>query len=77
MFADKEVQEKYIMESGLEWTIVRPAVLTNGRRMSNYRAFTAEDSNIRPRISRINVADFMLRQIPDRQYVQKAVSLTY
>ena len=32
IFADKEIQERLIRESGLDWIIARPSMLTNGPR---------------------------------------------
>ena len=53
IFVDKEVQEKVIQESKLDWVIVRPAVLTNGPRTGVYRSgFEAKDKSIRTKISR-------------------------
>jgi putative NADH-flavin reductase len=78
IFADKEVQEKIIKDSALEWVIVRPAALTNGPRKGIYndgmsighRFFTAK-------ISRADVADFMLRQLTENTYLRKTPGLSY
>jgi len=53
--------EDVVRESGLDWTIVRPPRLVNGRRTGTYR--TAQDTNLRRglSISRADVADSMLR----------------
>lgn len=40
-YADKEAGERIVRESGLDWTIVRPMILTNGAWTNRYRA--AED----------------------------------
>ena len=78
MFQDKEVQERYIMQSTLDWVIVRPAVLTNGLRTGVYRSgFSATDTPIKAKISRADVADFMLKQLTDDTYIHKAPSLSY
>ena len=78
MFQDKEIQERYIMQSRLDWVIVRPAVLTNGPRAGVYRSgFSVTDTSIRAKISRADVADFMLKQLTDDTYVHKTPSLSY
>jgi putative NADH-flavin reductase len=78
IFQDKEIQERYIMQSTLDWVIVRPAVLTNGPRTGVYRSeFSATDTSIKAKISRADVADFMLKQIIDNTYVHKTPSLSY
>jgi len=78
IFADKEVQEKLVRESPLEWTIVRPAMLTNGPRTGKYRAgFSVDDRSIKGKISRADVADFMLQQLTDNTYLKKTPGLSY
>ena len=78
IFADKEVQEKMVKESPLEWIIVRPAMLTNGPRTGKYRAgFSADDHSITRKISRPDVADFMLKQVTDNTYLRKTPGLSY
>ena len=37
IYADKDVQERIIRRSRLDWTIVRPTILTNGPRTKAYR----------------------------------------
>jgi putative NADH-flavin reductase len=77
-FADKEIQEQYIRESGIDWTIVRPAYLDNGPRTGNYLVWTgrkpAEATN---KISRADVAHFMLKQLVTDTYVKKAAGISY
>jgi putative NADH-flavin reductase len=74
-FADKERQEQAVMRSDLDWTLVRPAALTNGERTGAYRH--GQDRSIRGRISRRDVADFLLRQLDDESYVRRAVAVAY
>ena len=77
-FRDKERQERYIKESSLDWTIVRPGQLTRGRKRGIYQhglnigswAFTAW-------ISRADVADFMLKQLTDNSYLHKAPGVAH
>jgi putative NADH-flavin reductase len=66
MFQDKELQEKYIMKSSLDWTIIRPARLTNGKHTKEYRIFSSDDKNIKSKISRADVADYMIKQLTDK-----------
>ena len=73
--ADKERQERAVMTSALDWTIVRPAELTNGARTGTYRH--GLDRDIQGRISREDVADFLLRQLDDETYLRQAVALSY
>ncbi len=78
IFADKEVQEKLVQESPLDWVIVRPARLTNGARTGKYRSgFEPTDKSIQAKISRADVADFMLRQINNDDYLKKTPGISY
>lgn len=77
-FLDSERQEDYIRQSTLDWTIARPGTLTNGPRTGVYQhGFTATEKGLKIKISRADVADFMLRQLHDEAYVRKAAALSY
>ncbi len=71
-YADKSVQEDLIKESGLEWTIARPGVLTGGPRIGRYQILSEAAQWRNGMISRSDVADFLVQQIEDRTYVHKA-----
>ena len=65
-FWDKTRQERLIAASNTDWVIVRPAVLTNGRKRGSYRSGPRIGSFLwTVRISRADVADFMLMQLTD------------
>jgi uncharacterized protein YbjT (DUF2867 family) len=71
IYKDKDVQEEIVKASDLDWTIVRPGLLTNGRRTGHVNAI-AEPSRWRSgAISRSDVADFLIRQIDDRKFVHQ------
>ena len=72
------MQEEYVRASELDWIIARPASLTNGERTGSYRhgnAATGKDS--RHKISRADVADFMLKQLVDDTYLRRTPALSY
>lgn len=71
-YDDKSVQEGIIKDSSLDWTIVRPGVLTNGGRTRRYKILEEASQWRNGIISRADVADFLVRQIEDRTYVGKA-----
>jgi putative NADH-flavin reductase len=78
VFQDKEVQEQHIKQSSLNWIIVRPGALTGGSRTGVYRGgFSTADLTIRAKISRADVADFMLKQLTDDTYLRKTPGLSY
>ena len=77
IFEDKELQEKLVRESSLEWVIVRPAMLTNSPRTGKYRAGFGANDHIQRKISRADVADFMLKQLTDNSFLGKTPGLSY
>jgi putative NADH-flavin reductase len=69
VYDDKDVQEWIVRSSGLDWTIVRPGLLTNGPATGGYRVLTASKDWQFGAISRADVADFLVRQIDDRALI--------
>lgn len=73
---DKALQEKLITESNTKWTIVRPGVLTNNPKEGEYQHGPEIGSYIwTVRISRADVANFMIGQITDDTYLGMAVGV--
>jgi putative NADH-flavin reductase len=78
IFADKEIQEKLIGESNLDWVIVRPAALSNGPKTRVYRSgFDTTDRSIQAKISRADVAEFMLAQLTGDAYLRRTPGVSY
>lgn len=79
MYKDHELQESYVMQSGLDWTIVRPAAFDkNDERTGRYRhGFPATDKTIKLKISRGDTADFMLKQLTDSSHLHKTPGSSY
>jgi putative NADH-flavin reductase len=69
VYDDKDVQESIIKSSGLDWTIVRPGLLTNRPATGHYRVLIAPNEWRFGVISRADVADFIVRQIDDRAQI--------
>jgi putative NADH-flavin reductase len=77
-YADHVSQEDCVKESCLDWTIVRPGAFTDGNRTGVYRhGFPSTDKTIKAKISRADVADFMLKQLTDRTYLHETPGLSY
>lgn len=76
-FMDKRKQEKIISNSSLNWTIVRPAQLINGKLTRKYKhGENLGNYIITKLISRANVAHFMLSQLNDSAYFHKTPGIT-
>lgn len=77
-YADHILQEAHVMKSGLDWTIVRPGAFVNGELTGDYRhGFSESDKTTKLKISRRDVADFMLKQLFDKRYLHKSPGLSY
>jgi putative NADH-flavin reductase len=68
VYRDKEAGERAIESSELDWTLVCPVGLTNGPRTGRYRTGERLSLNGFPRISRSDVAEFLLHQVQDESY---------
>jgi hypothetical protein len=74
---DKDRQEHIIMSNTTRWIIVRLGFLTNGPCTGRYRALTDLRGIHGGRISRANVADFMLLQAKSPQFIGQTPLLIY
>jgi len=78
VFADHERQEALVRNSKLDWTIVRPGAFIDGPRTGKYRhSFPGTDRNITLKISRADVAEFILKQLSDQSSFYQTPSLSY
>ena len=78
IFNDKVRQEKLIEESDADWVIVRPAVLSNAPARGKYRHGRNVGNYLwTNRIARADVADFMLKQLTDDDYIGSAVGVVW
>jgi len=66
-----------IKKSGLDWTIVRPGILTNSPKTGRYRVLVEPSQWRNGVISRADVADFIVRSIDDDDHVHKAPVLIW
>lgn len=77
-FFDKARQERVIRGSSLDWVIVRPGALTNGPKRGVYRHGPAVGSWLwTVRISRADVADFMLKQATSDAYLRQSPGVSW
>lgn len=71
-YTDKDAQEMRIRRSGLDWTLVRPGVLTHGARTGRYKVLDEPSQWRNGLIARADVAEFIVRQIDDSEHIGKA-----
>ncbi|WP_421725687.1 NAD(P)-dependent oxidoreductase [Bauldia sp.] len=75
-YDDKSIQESLIRNSALDWTIVRPVILTNGPASHQVHALVAPETWRWGTVSRADVAEFLVGQIGSNDYRKTAVVLT-
>jgi putative NADH-flavin reductase len=71
VYDDKDVQEQMVRGSGLDWTIVRPGLLTSAPASGRYRVLENPADWRAGTISRADVADFLVSQIGEGGYIGK------
>jgi putative NADH-flavin reductase len=75
---DHELQERYIKESDLDWTIVRPGAFVKGTATGKYKhGFAPNDRSVKLKISMPDVALFMLMQLSQKEYLKQTPALSY
>ncbi len=74
---DRSTQEKIVVNSGMEWTVVKPPRLTDGPARKRYRAGSELRVGLFSRISRNDLSAFLVDQIGSREYVDKRVVIEY
>lgn len=75
-FQDKEEQEHLTTQSKLDWTIVRASVLTNKPSIGTYGVQEKQRFSARSHISRVDVADFLVKQLTDTTFLQRSVEIS-
>jgi len=73
LYADKAASEEMLRRSTLDWTLVYPVALTNGPRTGRYQSGERLALTGFPKISRADVAEFLLTQLADPRFVTKGV----
>jgi hypothetical protein len=71
IYDDKDVQERIVRRSKLDWVIVRPVILTNGPKTNAYCALVDPRDRTCGFVSRADVADFLVKQIEDDAFLRK------
>ena len=77
VLADHRRAADLLGASEAEWTIARPMGLTNEARTGEYRKARTGVPKGGRRISREDVADFMLKAVSDHLYIRESIGLAY
>jgi putative NADH-flavin reductase len=71
IFADKAKGDAMLRASALDWTLVYPTLLTNGSRTGSYRVGERLSMRGMAKISRADVAAFMLAQLSSDEWLRR------
>lgn len=77
IYDDKDRQEAEIRQSSLNWVIVRPGILTNDPAKGDYRVLTDLTGVTAGKISRADVAAFVLQQLTGDRYLYQTPLVCY
>lgn len=75
-YADKDRQEALILASPLDWTIVRPVILTKGRASGRVRVLRDPDQWRNGLVSRADVARYLVDAVENGLDIRRDVVLT-
>ncbi|MWV42803.1 NAD(P)H-binding protein [Paenibacillus sp. HJL G12] len=78
LLRDHREKDALLKNSRLNWTLVQPPILTSGPFTGNYihEAEIAKGKSYTLKLSRANLADFMLKQLQDPTYHHQEVFVT-
>lgn len=72
IYDDKDIEEQMIRASSLDWTLVRPGILTDATPSGRYRALTDRKDWRAAPIARADVARFIADEIRDGRFIRQA-----
>jgi len=76
LLVDKAGMEAEIEGSNLNWTLVRPPMLTDGEKTGVARVLSTEGGEKAHKIGRADLAAFMMQQLESGRYLRQAVTVT-
>lgn len=77
-YKDKKLMEDIFEKSHLKWEMVQPGILSDKFLTSNYKIYSSFEKGIKVgKIGRMDLADFMLKETSNCQYIHKKVIVTY
>jgi putative NADH-flavin reductase len=71
VYAEHRAMLEELRKRNLDWNAVRPVILTNGPYTGRYRVVAEGIPRGGYRVSRADVADFMIRQLTSDEFVRK------
>lgn len=76
-YKDKTLMEDLITESSIKWEIIKPGMLSNGKLTKTYKILPRLQNKMKVgKISRANVAHFLINQAENPEMLYQHVALT-
>ncbi|AZA82394.1 epimerase [Chryseobacterium lactis] len=76
-YRDKNLMENIFVNSDLNWEIIQPGILSNGNAKGHYRISTDLSQKMKVgKISRADLAGYMLKEAVDKSNIQEKVIIT-
>lgn len=75
-YTDMAAMERVVTASGIDWTIIRPPMLTDGPFTGRYRSAANHHLSNSKSISRTDLAHYMLTHIEDHETWRKTVEVS-
>lgn len=72
---DKAGMEAEVSSSDLDWTLVRAALLTDDEPTGSIRTYDADDGNTAHKLTRGDLATFLVRELPRDTFSRKAITI--
>ncbi len=73
---DKFKSDQMLRASDLDYTLVYPTSMTNGKKTNKYQVGTTVKISFLPRISRADVAGFMLKELKENKFIRQTAIIT-
>ncbi|WCT13433.1 NAD(P)-dependent oxidoreductase [Mucilaginibacter jinjuensis] len=77
IYADMRQMEQNLKDSRLNWTILRAPKLTDGKKTGTYKDITGQALRGIPKISRADLAAYMLAHLSDDSTFKKTIDIAY
>jgi putative NADH-flavin reductase len=77
MYADMLLMEKILIESGLNWTVIRAPRLTNASLTGTYRIAIQQPLANLSKISRADLADCIIKHLTDQKTFKAKMEVSY
>lgn len=76
-YVNKTIMEELITKSAIKWEIIRPGILTDAANTSNYKVISGLQKGMKVgKISRFDVADFLITEAENPKLLFQYIALT-